>query len=343
MFANYLENFSKKKLLKLGNKSFYRNVSNNIWKRDTNVQPIRVAVSGASGQISYSLLFRIASGEMLGKDQPIILSLLELPQALKTLEGVVMELKDCAFPLLRGIIQTDDAKKAFEGADVAMLVGAKPRTKGMERVDLLKGNAQIFSEQGKALNSVANRETIRVIVVGNPANTNAMITSHFAPNIPVTQITSMMRLDHNRGISQLADKTNSKVTDIHQFCVWGNHSPTQYPDISHCKINGKKAMDVIGDEKWVKEVFIPTVQQRGTAVLNTRGSSSAASAANAALEHIRDWIYGTKGEWTSMGIRSEGHYGIDKGLWFSFPVICDKGKYTIVEGLSNDSFSLQKN
>lgn len=300
--------------------------------------PVRVAVTGASGQIGYSLLFRIASGEMLGKDQPVILQLLELTPALKALQGVSMELDDCAFPLLRGIVQTDDPKKAFEGADYALLVGARPRSKGMERGDLLKANAQIFSVQGKALNEVANR-TVRVCVVGNPANTNAFITAHFAPKIPRGNITAMTRLDHNRAISQIATKTGCLVTDIQKLCIWGNHSATQYPDISFASIKGKPAKSVINDDKWIVDKFIPDVQKRGAAIIEARGLSSAASAANAAIEHIRDWVLGSNGQWVSMAIPSDGSYGIDKNLVYSYPVICKDGKYEIVQGLKNDKFS----
>jgi len=305
-------------------------------------KPMRVAVTGASGQIGYALLFRIASGEMLGKNQPVQLQLLELTPALKALEGVVMELKDCAFPLLSGIVTSDDPKKAFEGADVAMLVGAKPRSKGMERGDLLKENAKIFEVQGKALNEVANRDTLKVIVVGNPANTNAMITSHFAPNIPASRITAMTRLDHNRGFAQLADRTGARVTELKKFAIWGNHSATQYPDISHATIRDRPASQVINDEKWVKDTFIPAVQQRGAAIINARGSSSAASAANAAIDHIRDWHCGTNGEWTSMAVCSNGEYNVDKGLWYSYPVVCQNGEYKIVKDLPIDKFSAEK-
>jgi len=303
--------------------------------------PVRVTVTGASGQIGYALLFRIASGEMLGKDQPVRLQLLELPQAMNSLKGVAMELDDCAFPLLHSIVQTDDTKKAYEGADYAVLVGAKPRSKGMERGDLLKANADIFSVQGKALNEVANRN-VKVLVVGNPANTNAMITAHYAPKINPQNITAMTRLDHNRGLAQLAQKTNSAVTDITKFAIWGNHSATQYPDISHTLIKGKSAKQLINDDKWVKETFIPTVQQRGAAIINVRGLSSAASAANAAIDHIRDWVHGTNGEWTSMGIPSDGSYGTTKGLWYSFPVVCSNGSYSIVKNLPIDQFSAEK-
>jgi len=302
---------------------------------------VRVTVTGASGQIGYSLLFRIASGEMLGKDQPVQLQLLELPAAMKSLDGVSMELKDCAFPLLRGITQTDDVKKAFEGADYALLVGARPRSKGMERKDLLQANAKIFSEQGKALNEVANK-TARVLVVGNPANTNAMITSHFAKNIPPSQIHAMTKLDHNRGLAQLSEKTGSLVTDIEKFVIWGNHSATQYPDISHAMVKGKSAKQLINDDNWVKTTFIPTVQQRGAAIINARGSSSAASAANAAIEHMREWALGTNGRWTSMAVPSDGSYGIEKGVWYSYPVTVSGGKYSIVQGLSIDAFSRER-
>ncbi|PRP73383.1 malate dehydrogenase [Planoprotostelium fungivorum] len=304
-------------------------------------QPVRVAVTGASGQIGYSLLFRIASGEMLGKDQPVILQLLELPAALNSLKGVSMELNDCAFPLLHGIVQTDDVNKAFEGADYALLVGAKPRSKGMERGDLLKANAQIFSAQGKAINSNANKD-VKVLIVGNPANTNAMITSHFAPKISPRNIHAMMRLDHNRGISQLAERTGAKVDDITNFAVWGNHSATQYPDVTFTKINGKDAKSVINDDKWIVENFIPTVQQRGAAIIAARGLSSAASAAGAAIDHMHDWALGTNGSWTSFGVPSEGKYGIDKNVWFGFPVTATKGDYSVVEGLKLDEFAKER-
>jgi len=303
--------------------------------------PVRVSVTGASGQIGYSLLFRIASGEMLGKDQPVILQLLELPQALKGLEGVSMELKDCAFPLLKGIVQTSESKKAFEGADYALLVGAKPRTKGMERGDLLKANAQIFSEQGKALNDVANKG-VKILVVGNPANTNAMITSHYAPNISPSQIHAMTKLDHNRGVAQLAEKTGAQVTEIEKFVIWGNHSATQYPDVSHTIIRGKPAKEVINDDSWIKGTFIPIVQQRGAAIIAARGSSSAASAANAAIDHVREWALGTGGKWTSFAVPSDGSYGTSKGIWYSYPVTVSGGKYSIVQGLTIDSFSKEK-
>jgi malate dehydrogenase len=311
-------------------------LSNNVRGFSTDKQPVRVAVTGASGQIGYAILFRIASGEMLGKDQPVILQCLELTPAMNALKGVAMELNDCAFPLLRGIVQTDDAGKAFEGADYAMLIGARPRTKGMERGDLLKANAEIFKAQGKAIDKNANKN-IKVIVVGNPANTNAMITSHFAKSIPSSQITAMTRLDHNRGLSQLAEKTGAPVTEIEKFCIWGNHSATQFPDIAFATIRGKSAKSTINDDKWITERFIPDVQQRGAAIIAARGSSSAASAANAAIEHIRDWVHGTNGKWTSMAIPSNGEYGATKGLWFSYPVVVKGGKYEIVSGLGLDT------
>jgi len=298
----------------------------------TEKAPVRVTVTGASGQIGYALLFRIASGEMLGKDQPVHLNLLELPPAMKALQGVTMELNDCAFPLLRSVVQTDDANKGFEGADYALLVGAKPRSKGMERNDLLRDNAKIFEVQGKALNQSAN-PSVKVLVVGNPANTNAMITSHYAPKINAKNITAMMRLDHNRGIGMLAEKTGTKVSEIEKFAVWGNHSATQYPDISHTLIQGKGAGGVIKDDKWVTDTFIPAVQQRGAAIIAARGASSAASAAHAAIEHMRDWALGSGGKWVSMGIPSDGSYGVKKGLWYGFPVITKNGSYEIVQGL----------
>jgi len=319
--------------------------SNNVQRRSFSSAapkaPVRVSVTGASGQIGYALLFRIASGEMLGKDQPVILQLLELKDALKSLEGVTMELNDCAFPLLQGVVQTDSAQKAFEGSDYALLVGAKPRSKGMERGDLLKANAQIFEAQGKALNTSANKG-VKVLVVGNPANTNAMITSHFAPKIPSNQITAMTRLDHNRGLAQLSEKTGTPVSNISKFAIWGNHSATQYPDVSHCLLNGKVAKDVIKDDAWIKSTFIPNVQQRGAKIIEARGASSAASAANAAIEHIRDWVAGTKGQWTSMAVPSDGSYGVDKGLWYSFPVVCEGGNYKIIQNLPADAFSKEK-
>jgi len=284
-------------------------------------------------------LFRIASGAMLGKDQPVILQLLELPPALNALKGVAMELDDCAFPLLQGIVQTSDEKTAFEGADYALLVGAKPRSKGMERGDLLSANAAIFSAQGKALNAVANKDTLRVLVVGNPANTNCLIAARNAPNIDPKRFTAMTRLDHNRGLAQLAIKTKSTVNDIEKFAIWGNHSATQYPDISNTLIKGKPAKEVVNDDAWVKNTFIPDVQQRGAAIIAARGASSAASAASSAIDHIHDWVHGTNGKWTSMAVLSDGSYGADKGLYFSFPVTTENGQYKIVQGLQLDQFS----
>jgi len=304
--------------------------------------PVRVTVTGAAGQIGYALLFRIASGQMLGPNQPVILQLLELPQAQNALQGVVMELKDCAFPTLKGIVTTDDPNKAFEGTDYALLVGAKPRGKGMERKDLLKDNGALFAVQGKAINDNANRDTIKVVVVGNPANTNALIAAANAPNIDPSRFSALTRLDHNRGVAQLADKTGAHVTDISRFAIWGNHSATQYPDVSHTLIKGRLARDVIKDEKWVRDTFIPAVQQRGAAIINARGASSAASAANAALEHIRDWVQGTNGEWTSMAVYSEGAYGATRGIYFSYPVVTNGGKYTVVQNVPIDEFSAQK-
>jgi len=304
--------------------------------------PVRVTVTGASGQIGYATLFRIASGDMLGKDQPVILQLLELTPAMNALKGVAMELDDCAFPLLRGIVQTDDVNKAFEGTDVALLIGAKPRTKGMERGDLLSQNGAIFTVQGKAINSHANRDTIRVLVVGNPANTNCLIAARNAPNIDPKRFTAMTRLDHNRGLAQLAAKTNVTVNDIEKFAIWGNHSATQYPDISNALIKGSPAAKVVNDQEWVRNTFIPAVQQRGAAIIAARGASSAASAGGSAIDHIRDWVHGTNGQWTSMGVYSDGSYGADKGLYFSFPVVCKNGEYEIVKGLTLDEFSKER-
>jgi len=313
-------------------------------ERGGELPPVRVAVTGAAGAIGYSLLFRIASGEMLGPHQPVILQLLELPQAVKALEGCAMELNDCAFPLLRGIVTTDDVNKAFDGIEFALLVGAKPRTKGMERADLLKENANIFSAQGKALNKHANREDLRVVVVGNPANTNALIASCAAPDIHPSQFTAMTRLDHNRGLAQLSQKTNSLVTDIERFCIWGNHSSTQYPDVSNTQIRGKWAKDQL-DAAWIKDTFIPTVQQRGAAIIAARGSSSAASAANAAIEHMRDWVNGTNGQWTSMGVWTgdkNGPYNTAPDIYYSFPVVCQNGAYTVVQNVPVDKFSAER-
>ncbi|MFS1525599.1 malate dehydrogenase [Microbulbifer sp. 2304DJ12-6] len=303
--------------------------------------PVRVAVTGAAGQISYSLLFRIASGEMLGKDQPVILQLLEITPALEALKGVAMELEDCAFPLLGGIVQSDDATIAFKDADYALLVGARPRGPGMERKDLLEANAAIFSAQGKALNDVASR-TVKVLVVGNPANTNALIAQCNAPDLDPRNFTAMTRLDHNRALSQLANKTASSVNDITHLTIWGNHSSTQYPDLYQVKVSGGAAMDRVAQE-WYENDFIPTVQQRGAAIIKARGASSAASAANAAIDHMRDWALGTaEGDWTSMAVYSDGSYGIQKGLIYSFPCTCKDGHWEIVQGVENNTFSREK-
>jgi len=300
--------------------------------------PVRVAVTGASGQIGYALLFRIASGAMLGPDQPVILQLLELPHAVKALDGVIMELKDCAFPLVKDIVGTDDVNRAFEGANVAMLVGAKPRGPGMERGDLLRDNGAIFTVQGKALNANADRDNLKVVVVGNPANTNAWIAQQSAPDIPAESFSAMTRLDHNRGLAQLADKLNCGVEDINDFAIWGNHSSTQYPDISHATVNGQKITELV-DEEWTKKNFMPTVQKRGAAIIDARGASSAASAASSAIDHIHDWVHGTNGKWTSMAIPSDGSYGTEKGVFYSFPVTVENGKVSIVQGLPVSDFS----
>jgi malate dehydrogenase len=299
--------------------------------------PVRVAVTGAAGQISYSLLFRIASGEMLGKDQPVILQLLEITPALEALKGVAMEIEDCAFPLVHGIVQTDDPNVAFKDADYCLLVGARPRGPGMERKDLLEANAAIFSVQGKAINDHASRD-VRVIVVGNPANTNALIAYRNAPDLKPGQFTAMTRLDHNRAMAQLANKTGKHTTDVESMIIWGNHSATQYPDIHHCKVDGADAASLV-DQAWVEGDFIPTVQQRGAAIIKARGLSSAASAANAAIEHMRDWALGTNGKIVSMAIPSDGSYGIPEGLVYSYPVTCENGEYTIVQGLEINDFS----
>lgn len=299
--------------------------------------PVRVAVTGAAGQISYSLLFRIAAGEMLGKDQPVILQLLEITPALEALAGTVMEVEDCAFPLVAGIVQTDDPNVAFKDADYCLLVGARPRGPGMERKDLLEANAAIFSVQGKAINDNASRD-VKVLVVGNPANTNALIAYRNAPDLSPGQFTAMMRLDHNRAIAQLANKAGKHNTDVDGMIIWGNHSATQYPDINHATVDGSKATDLV-DEAWTLDEFIPTVQQRGAAIIKARGLSSAASAANAAIEHIRDWALGTSGKIVSMGIHSDGSYGVEEGLIYSFPVTCEGGNYEIVQGLEISAVS----
>lgn len=303
--------------------------------------PVRVAVTGAAGQISYSLLFRIAAGEMLGPDQPVILQLLEITPALGALKGVAMELDDCAFPLLAGMVCTDDANVAFKDADYALLVGARPRGPGMERKDLLEANAAIFSAQGKAINDNASK-TIKVLVVGNPANTNALIAQRNAPDIDPRQFTAMTRLDHNRALTQLAQKTGTTINDIEKLTIWGNHSSTQYPDIHHTSVEGKEAISLI-DQAWYENDFIPTVQQRGAAIIDARGASSAASAANAAIFHIRDWALGTaEGDWTSMAVYSDGSYGIQEGLIYSFPCTCKDGDWQIVQGVALNDFSKAK-
>ena len=305
-------------------------------------QPLRVAVTGAAGNISYAMLFRIASGEMLGKDQPVILQLLEITPALDALKGVVMELEDCAFPLLADIVQTDDATVAFKDVDYALLVGARPRGPGMERKDLLEANAAIFSAQGKALNDVASRD-VKVLVVGNPANTNALIAQRNAPDLDPRNFTAMTRLDHNRAIAQLAGKTDSTVNDVKKMIIWGNHSSTQYPDLTAATVNGKPALDLV-DRDWYENTYIPEVQQRGAAIIKARGASSAASAANAAIAHVRTWALGTdENDWVSMGVYSNGEYGIAEGLIYSFPVTCANGDWSIVEGVDVSSgFSKEK-
>ena len=304
-------------------------------------QPVRVTVTGAAGQIGYALLFRIASGAMLGNDQPVILQLLDITPALNALNGVKMELDDCAFPLLAGVVCSDDPKVAFKNADYALLVGARPRGPGMERKDLLEANAAIFSVQGKAIAEVANKN-IKVLVVGNPANTNALIAQRNAIGIDPNNFTAMTRLDHNRAMSQLAEKTGTTVNDVTNMTIWGNHSSTQYPDLFHAKVKGKTAIDLV-DQDWYKGTYIPAVQQRGAAIIAARGASSAASAANAAIDHVRTWALGTNGDdWVSMGVYSDGSYGIDKGLIYSFPVRCKGGKWEIVQGLSIDAFSQEK-
>ncbi len=301
-------------------------------------KPVTVTITGAAGQIGYALAFRVASGQMLGADQPVNLNLLEITPALGALNGVVMELADCAFPTLNRVTATDDARTAFRDCGAALLVGARPRGPGMERKDLLLANAQIFSAQGKALNEVASRD-VRVLVVGNPANTNALIAASNAPDLPRGNFTAMMRLDHNRAKSQLAEKTGTHVNDIRRMVVWGNHSATQYPDISHCTVSGKAARSLV-DDAWYREQFIPTVQQRGAAIIKARGASSAASAASAAIDHIHDWMLGTaEGDWVSMAIPSDGSYGIAEGVMYSYPVTCKGGRYSIVQGLPVDEFS----
>lgn len=301
-------------------------------------EPVRVAVTGAAGQIGYSLLFRIASGEMLGPDQPVILQLLEITPAMDALRGVVMELEDCAFPLVQGLVPSDDANVAFKDVDYALLVGSRPRTKGMERKDLIEANAAIFSVQGKALNDHASRD-VKVLVVGNPANTNALIAQRNAPELDPRSFTAMTRLDHNRAVAQLANKAGAHVTDVKHLCIWGNHSATQYPDIHRATVKGQAAMELV-DQDWYEKDFIPTVQQRGAAIIEARGASSAASAANAALDHMHDWALGSApGDTVSMGVYSDGSYGIREGLVYSFPVTCAGGDWQIVQGCEVNDFS----
>jgi len=303
--------------------------------------PVRVTVTGAAGQISYSLLFRIAAGEMLGPNQPVILQMLEITPALEALKGVAMELEDCAFPLLAGVVCTDQAEVAFKDSEFALLVGARPRGPGMERKDLLEANAAIFSAQGKAINDHAN-PAIKVLVVGNPANTNALIAQRNAPSINPRQFTAMTRLDHNRAMSQIADKAGKTINEVKQMTIWGNHSATQYPDIHHSTVDGKLAIDLV-DHQWYEDQFIPTVQQRGAAIIKARGASSAASAANAAIAHMNSWALGTDAnDWVSMGVYSDGSYGITEGLIYSFPCTCQDGDWKIVQGLEISDFSREK-
>ncbi|MBL0029466.1 MAG: malate dehydrogenase [Rhodanobacteraceae bacterium] len=303
-------------------------------------KPVRVAVTGAAGQIGYSLLYRIASGEMLGRDQPVILQMLELPmeKAQAALKGCMMELEDCAFPLLAGMVGTADPKEAFKDADVALLVGARPRGPGMERKDLLLENAKIFTEQGRAMNETASRD-IKVLVVGNPANTNAYIAMKSAPDLAKKNFTAMLRLDHNRALSQLAAKANVAVADIEKLIVWGNHSPTMYPDYRFATAGGKSLKDLINDESWNRDTFIPKVGKRGAAIIEARGLSSAASAANAAIDHVRDWVLGTNGKWVTMGIPSDGSYGIPQDVMYGVPVTCANGEYTRIPDLAVDDYS----
>ncbi|MGH8663590.1 MAG: malate dehydrogenase [Burkholderiales bacterium] len=302
-------------------------------------RPLRVAVTGAAGQIGYSLLFRIASGEMLGKDQPVILQLLDITPAMTALNGVVMELDDCAFPLLQSIVASDDPKVAFRDVDVALLVGARPRSKGMERKDLLEANGAIFTTQGRALSEVASRN-VKVLVVGNPANTNCYIAMRNAKDLKPSSFSAMMRLDHNRSLTQIAQKVGKPVSSVRKMTVWGNHSATQYPDLYSAEVEGQKVAALINDQAWIEKQFIPTIQQRGAAIIQARGLSSAASAANAAMDHIRDWISGSReGDWVSMGIPSEGSYGIPEGVIYGYPVTCRNGAYEIVKGIDVSDFS----
>ncbi len=298
----------------------------------------RVAITGAAGQIGYSLLFRIANGDMLGKDQPVILQLLDITAALPAVRGVVMELEDCAFPLLAGVVVTDDPKTAFRDADCAILVGARPRSKGMERKDLLEANGAIFTVQGRALDEAANRDC-RILVVGNPANTNGYIAMKSAPGLPKKNFTAMLRLDHNRALSQLAAKSGKPVSSIEKLAVWGNHSPTMYADYRFATIDGQPVKSLINDEAWNRDVFLPTVGKRGAAIIEARGLSSAASAANAAIDHMHDWVLGTNGKWVTMGLVSDGSYGIPQDVMFGYPVTCANGEYSLVQGLEIDEFS----
>jgi malate dehydrogenase len=307
----------------------------------TTAAPVTVTVTGAAGQIGYALLFRIASGQLLGPDTPLRLRLLEVPQAVKAAEGTAMELDDCAFPLLRGIDITDDAAVAFDGCNVALLVGARPRTKGMERGDLLEANGGIFAPQGRAINDGA-ADDVRVLVVGNPANTNALIARSAAPDVPDDRFTAMTRLDHNRAVAQLAKKLDVPVAEIRRLTVWGNHSATQYPDVSHAEVGGKPAVEQV-EQAWLRDEFIPTVAKRGAAIIEARGSSSAASAANAAVDHVHDWVLGTpEGDWTSAAVVSDGSYGVEEGLVSSFPVVSRDGRWEIVQGLDVDAFSRER-
>ncbi|MSO44160.1 MAG: malate dehydrogenase [Thermoleophilia bacterium] len=301
--------------------------------------PVRVVVTGAAGQIGYALLFRIASGQLLGPDTPVELRMLEIPQARGALDGVAMELDDCAFPLLAGVVPTDDPNEAFDGAQICMLVGARPRTKGMERGDLLEANGAIFTVQGKAINDRA-ADDVKVLVVGNPANTNALIAMHSAPDVPKTRFTAMLRLDHNRALTQVATRTGVPVSQVTEMTIWGNHSATQYPDVVHAKVGGASAWDAIGDEAWVAETFIPTVQTRGAAIIEARGASSVASAANAAIDHMHDWVQGSRpNDWVSMGVCSTGEYGIPEDLIVGLPCTCAGGEWSVVEGIDLDPFS----
>jgi len=301
--------------------------------------PVRVAVTGAAGQIGYSLVYRIASGALLGPDQPVVLQLLEIPPAMGSLEGVAMELDDCAFPLLTGMVLTDDPGTAFDAANVALLVGSRPRTKGMERQDLLEANGAIFTVQGRALNDRA-ADDLKVLVVGNPANTNCLIAMNSAPDVPDERFTAMMRLDHNRAMTQVAQKLGLAVTEVSNMTIWGNHSATQYPDLFHCRVGGTSAAEAVGDQTWLEGEFIPTVQQRGAAIIEARGASSAASAANAAIDHVHDWVLGTaEGDWVSMGVPSDGSYRVPEGLLCGFPTRCEGGEWSIVQGLELDEFA----